>query len=98
MSTATRPTAPLDADNRPVETMWWDQSMLADNNGGTTLIYIGKARPGSAASSAVWQIRMLTYDANGNVTQIAWPQNASGNPSNDYQFSWSLRATYTYGT
>ncbi len=98
MSSALRPTAPLDADNRPVVPMWWDQSMLGDDGGGSQLVYIGRARPGSAQTAAVWQIRMLTYDAAGNVISISWPQNSSGNPSNDYIFQWSARAGYTYAT
>jgi YD repeat-containing protein len=98
VTSGNRPVAPLDSYDRPVMPMWWDTSYLGDNGGGATLIYIGKARPGSAQTASVWQIRKLTYDANGNIIQIAWPKNAQGNPSNDFEFQWSARAGYTYST
>ena len=39
------------------------------------LIYIGRAKIGSATSAAVWQIKKVTYDSAGDVTNI---QNAGG--------------------
>lgn len=63
---------------------------------GTNLIYKGFARPGALTSALVWQIAFLTYDGSNNLLTITWPQDANGHATNDYQFSWDLRATYTY--
>lgn len=96
MTSANRPVALLDPLNYPIHYSWNDTAMRGDNDGGSNLIYIGKARPGSAEGDLVWQIRKLAYDANGNVTSITWPQNSNSHASNDYEFSWTARATYTY--
>lgn len=63
---------------------------------GTNLIYKGLARPGSPTSAAVWQIALLTYDGSNNILSITWPTNSIGAPSNDYEFVWDNRASYTY--
>ena len=59
----------------------------ANNNA----IYIGRAQPGTASSAASWQISKMTYDANNNMTLLAW---AGG--SDNFEFVWNDRATYTY--
>lgn len=51
--------------------------------------YIGLAKPGSASSAAVWQIRKLVL--NGTQTQIKW---AGGNEKFDKV--WDNRASLTY--
>jgi len=73
---------------------------------GTNLIYKGFARPGAALDEPVWQIAFLTYDGSNNVTSIQWPlrkedpydsSSADTNAaSNDYEFIWDDRASYTY--
>ena len=73
-----------------------DEAFLGDYQGGLNLIYKGFARPGSDQATALWQIAKLTYDGNNNITMIQWPLNSSGLASNQYQFAWSLRTTYTY--
>ena len=60
------------------------------------LIYKGYARPGAAEGSLVWQIALLDYDADGNVTSITWPEASNGAASSEFIFSWTARATYTY--
>lgn len=94
-SSAQRPVALLDALNYPVNTSWGAVAFQGDVDGGSNLVYIGFARPGSSTSAAVWQIRKVTYNGSTPIA-IQWPQNASGNASNDYEFSWSGRAGYTY--
>jgi len=73
---------------------------------GTNLIYKGFARPGADVGNPVWQIAFLTYDGANNVLSIQWPlrkvdpfdsTSADTNaPSNDYEFIWTDRASYTY--
>src|ERR1041385_5757154 len=68
---------------------------------GTNLIYKGFARPGAGEAALVWQIAKLEYDGSGNVLSIKWPQKliggqSIGTASNDYEFSWTDRASYTY--
>lgn len=57
---------------------------------GNNPIYVGKAVPGSAVGSAVWQIQKLTYSGS-NVTDVQW-----ANGSNGYTAVWDDRASYTY--
>lgn len=91
-----RPRAFLDTNNQVNQLSFGDVAQLMDYVGGTNLIYLGKAIPGSATSDDVWQIRKLAYDGSNNVTSVKWPTNPSGSASNDYTFEWDDRASYTY--
>lgn len=53
--------------------------------------YIGEAPPGSATSEEKWRIKLLTYDANGNVTDITW---ADGN--NNMNKKMDEYSSYSY--
>lgn len=64
-----------------------------DANGNP--IYIGKAIVGSSEDDLVWQICFMTYDAHDSLLTKKWAS-ISGKASSDYEFSWTLRATYTY--
>lgn len=61
-----------------------------DYDGSGNPIYIGKATAGSAKSTAVWQIKKLTWDGN-NLTDIQW---ANGNTN--YDNVWNNRASLSY--
>lgn len=61
-----------------------------DYSSGTNPIYIGIALPGSALSGAVWQIKKMIYDSNGNVTTVQWAD--SGN----FSQIWNNRASLSY--
>jgi hypothetical protein len=63
---------------------------------GDNLTYKGYAQPGSAEGDSIWQLAFLTYDVSGNVLSIKFPQLPNGVASNDYLFSWTGRAGYTY--
>lgn len=93
--TGNRPFGRLDAQGRVIPESYGDMAFLGEYV-GTNLIYKGFARPGTAVNVAKWQLAKMTYDVGGNLTAIQWPQDASGNASNDYQFQWSARAGYTY--
>lgn len=71
-------------------------ALLAQNDANGNPIYLGRAKVGTATSETKWQIRFITYDANQSPVSVEWPQNDEGNPSNEYEFAWSARATYTY--
>ena len=72
-------------------------AMLGDNNGTANLVYIGFAKPGSDPTTPVWQIKKLTYDGNGNVTQIQWPTDGTtARPTNQFRYIWANRTTLTY--
>jgi hypothetical protein len=58
---------------------------------GDSVIYIGKADPGTATSEAAWSIQKLTYDGSNHCTDIKWAQG-----KNAFEFIWDNRATYTY--
>lgn len=57
---------------------------------GTNPIYVGKAAPGTATSTASWQISKITYDGNGNPLIIQWA--ASG----AFSSIWDNRASLSY--
>ena len=86
----------VDANGRDIQDSSSDMAFRGDYVAGTNLIYSGFARPGALEASLVWQISFHTYDGNDNITSTTWPENASGNASSDYAFSWDDRATYTY--
>ncbi len=101
-----RPLARKDTDFDSIPDSWIDEAFLADYQGGQNMIYKGFARPGASAALPVWQVSKLTYDGNNNVTSITWPLRkvnasdvASANTSaasNDYEFIWNSRTSYTY--
>ena len=90
-----RPIARKDAQGNLIPPSFNDLSFRGDYT-GTNLIYKAFARNGASESSSVWQIAKLAYDGSNNLTSIKWPQNASGHACNDYAFSYTDRATYTY--
>ena len=93
-----RPLGKLDAQGRVIPTSFSNMAFRGDYT-GTNLIYSGFARPGASDSSntaLVWQIAKLAYDGSNNLISITWPQDANGHASNDYQFSWNARTSYTY--
>jgi YD repeat-containing protein len=91
-----RPIARKDAQGNNIPSSFDDLAYQADYDGGTNLTYKGFARPGASTSAAVWQIAFLQYDGSNNLTSITWPQNSFGNATNDYEFIWTDRASYTY--
>lgn len=90
-----RPMARKDAQGNVIPGSFDDMAFRGEYT-GTDLIYKGFARPGSTEGSLVWQLAFCTYDASHNLLSIKWPQDANAHASNDYQFSWTARATYTY--
>lgn len=66
-------------------------ALRAEYDGNSLLIYFADAAPGSLTSAAVWRIRQLTYDGNGNFIAMTWP-----NASTAFTFVWDNRDTYTY--
>ena len=60
---------------------------LEDDGAGTLLI--GKAPPGAAESSPVWQIKKI-LTSGGNMS-ILFPEGSA-----DYGYSWASRAGYVY--
>lgn len=90
-----RPVGKLDSQGRLIPGSFDDLAFQGEYS-GTNLVYKGFARPGSSTSAAVWQIAKMTYDGSNNLTAIQWPQDSNGHASNDYQFQWTQRATYTY--
>lgn len=62
-----------------------------DYDANNNLIYIGKATVGTAESAALWQIKKLTYDANYNLTDIAY-----ANGLETYESIWNDRVSYSY--
>ena len=92
-----RPYGYKDAQGNLIEDSFGYLAFLGDYNGGTNLIYKGFARPGASAAAAVWQIALITYDGNNNITMIQWPQNlVTGKASSDFEFIWNNRASLNY--
>jgi hypothetical protein len=55
-----------------------------------TITYVGKALPGSATNTAVWQIKRISIS--GTVTSVLWADD-----NNDFDNVWDDRTTITYG-
>lgn len=72
-------------------------SVQVENDGNGNAIYIGRAIAGTNPSEAKWQVSLQAYDGNNAITSRTWPQNDEGNPSSEYEFAYSDRATFTYG-
>lgn len=66
-------------------------SLRLEYDGSSNPIYIGRAKVGTATSTALWQIRKLAFDGSGNVTSIKY---ANGSP--DYNQIWDNRAGLSY--
>lgn len=94
MSRATKPLLQLDAQGRVLPESNLYLSIRAAYS-GSNMIYRGYARPGSAEGDSVWQIIQINYSGT-NIISVLYPQNALGEASSDYAFSWTNRATYTY--
>lgn len=94
--TLNRPFNFLERDRRGYITYKSEHSIRCDNDDFGNSVYIGRAKPGTSEDDEKWQISYHTYDANNSLTSKLWAQDADGNASTDYQFSWTDRATYTY--
>ncbi len=100
-----RPSGLKDTSYETDQTTFSDEAFRGEYT-GTNLIYKGFARPGADEGLPVWQIAFITYDGSNNVLSIKWPLRkrtisdpTSANtaaPSNDYEFIWTSRASYTY--
>ena len=60
-------------------------------NGDGLELYIGRANPGSATSSAVWQIYKMEYDGSNRPITRRY-----ANGSDDFKNAWEDRSTYDY--
>lgn len=90
-----RPLGKLDGNGNLDSSSYLDPTFRGDY-AGTNLIYKGFAKPGAQESDLVWQIAKLEYDGANNILSVKFPQNSIGAVSSDYEFAWSLRASYTY--
>ena len=90
-----RPVGRYSAQGELIQEFFIEEAFRGEYS-GTNLIYAGFARPGANEGTAVWQISQITYDGSNNPISITWPVNDSGMVSNDYEFAWSDRSTYTY--
>ena len=61
------------------------------------LEYSMSAAPNAAKSDASWQIKKLSYDGSGNLTDVQYAQNSDGNASAAFVFVANNYASYTYG-
>ena len=90
-----RPMGRLDSQGRVIPSTYDDLAYVGDLDGGSTLIYEGWGRPGTAQDEPEWKICKHTYSGT-TLIQTQWPINGSGAVSADYQFDWNSRASYTY--
>jgi len=96
MARVARARALLNTQGLPIPTSFDEESFRAEYDGSNNPTYLAYARPGSDESIRVWQISKQTFDGSGNILTIKWPINEDGAASNDYEFAWSDRATYTF--
>jgi hypothetical protein len=91
-----RPQSFGDRDRRTYITYKSEMEIRCQNDANGNPVYIGRAKAGTSESEAKWQISFHTWDANDSLLSKQWPENSEGAASTDYEFAWSLRATYTY--
>lgn len=95
-NTNTRTFGKVEGNLRIIPSEFTKQAFRGDDLGGANLIYVAFARPGSGDLDPLWQIAFLTYSGTGNVISIQWPIDVNGSVSNDYEFVWNDRLTYSY--
>jgi hypothetical protein len=95
MSRETKPLLEIDANRNLIQdSNLWTTKRLSYS--GANPEYIGTARVGANESDPIWQIFKLSYDGSSNLVSQKWPIGADGVPTNDFAFSWTDRATYTF--
>lgn len=67
-----------------------NRRQLLDYDGGTQVIYMGRATANARTSDALWQIRKFTYVSN-RVTQIEF-----ANGTTEFDKIWDNRKNGTY--
>lgn len=90
-----RPSGIINGQGQYLPQSFKDLSFRGDLNGGDNLVYVGFAKPGSSEAALAWQIFFITYSGSTPIS-ITWPIGSDGAPSNDFAFSWTGRAGYTY--
>lgn len=71
-------------------------SIRAQNDANGNVLYLGRAKVGTATSDDKWQIAFHAWDVNNFLTSRTWPENDEGNASSEYEFVWDDRASYTF--
>lgn len=72
-------------------------TLRSENNATGDPIFLGRAKSGTQTSELKWQIKFLTYDANGGILSVTWPENDEGSNSTEYEFAWDDRNTLIFG-
>lgn len=85
-----------DAQGNVIQNSYYEDMQFRGQYSDANLIYRGYARPSADEGDEVWQIAELTY-VGSNLTEVNWPQGSNGSPTSEFNFSWTDRATYTYG-
>ena len=83
-------------DRREFIVMDSEVEIRCENDASGNVLYLGRAKVGTATSEAKWQISFHAWDGNDALTSRTWPQDSDGIASTDYEFVWDSRATYTY--
>ena len=68
-----------------------NRRQIFDYDGGSYVVYIGRAQPGALQSDALWQIRKFTYDESNHITNIEFADGSS-----EFNKIWDNRSSYDY--
>ena len=83
---------PKNIGETPVYTREQGFSMNISYDASKRTEYVGIASPGTADATTKWSIYRLTYDTvSGGVETRRYANNSDG-----FDFSWTLKATYSY--
>jgi hypothetical protein len=98
MSRTTRPVMQIDSQRSLLPSSGdWTTKRFAYVAGTSNIEYAAFAKPGSAEGSLVWQIFKLAYDIADNLISVKYPISpTTGAVSNDFEFSWTAHAGYSY--
>lgn len=86
-----------DAQNNVIQNSYYEDMQYRAEYIGGNLVYRGYARPNADEGDLVWQLALLAYDGSNHLISIDFPQASNGSPTSEFNFSWTSRASYTYG-
>ena len=95
MTRKTRPVQWRDAQGAVIPFSVDQAALRSSKNGGSNLVYVAYARPGTLNASAGWRIVKNTYDSGNDIVMTQFAQNASAVATNDFVHVWDDSAAFT---
>jgi len=95
MTRKTRPVQWRDAQGAVIPFSVDQAALRSSKNGGSNLVYVAYARPGTLNASAGWRIVKNTYDSGNDIVMTQFAQDESAVATNDFVHVWDDSAAFT---